>query len=357
MVVATSSLRPCKPVARGFTLVELLVVIAIIGVLVALLLPAVQAARESARRLQCVNNQKQIGLALHNYESSNGHFPAGRHGCDGAVLVTYRTGDPVEGCELNPTIKRSQMSAFVKLLPYLELQSLYDVLDLSRENGILWPVGNGTDEKTIDYASWTTPQIRQALNNRPPALVCPSADSEPTTELQVFQDFDYVPATSDYAMCSGHRGPSWDRGYLPVKADNSGIFFYIREIEIREIEDGTANTFFGGEVQDSHTIDSSNIWSRAWRHLDGMRTTDNAVNTPAGPEYDEIYPRERDRIPPDRPYFAMGAFGSRHPGGANFVYADGRVEFITDAVDLETYIKFGTRASQELDPDDYLPVQ
>jgi prepilin-type processing-associated H-X9-DG protein len=141
-----------------------------------------------------------------------------------------------------------------------------------------------------------------------------------------------------------------------VKTDNSGIFFYIREIEIREIEDGTSNTFFGGEVQDSHVLDSSNIWSKGLRHLDAMRTTDNTVNTPAGIAFRDIYPYESDRFVPDRPYVAMGAFGSKHPGGANFVYADGRVEFITDDVDLEIYTEQGTRAAQDKeDPQQYLP--
>ena len=89
----------------GFTLVELLVVIAIIGILVALLLPAIQAARESARRAQCVNNEKQIGIALLNYESSYKKFPAGRHGCDDSVEPMF------VGCEATPTIEPSGKTA------------------------------------------------------------------------------------------------------------------------------------------------------------------------------------------------------------------------------------------------------
>ena len=103
----------------GFTLVELLVVIAIIGILVALLLPAVQAAREAARRGQCVNNLKQHGLALLNYESTNKIFPAGRHGC--AAVNNY------DNCTSNP-LKEDGASFFVALLPFLEEQSLYSLL-------------------------------------------------------------------------------------------------------------------------------------------------------------------------------------------------------------------------------------
>ena len=308
---------------RGFTLVELLVVIAIIGVLVALLLPAVQAARESARRMQCVNNEKQIGLALLNYEGAHGKFPAGRHGCDGSVNHPGPSGGLLNGCQTDTPIRRSAMSGFVKLLPFLELQPLYDVLDLSDQNAIIWPVAAGSDEANLSFVDWATPELQQALNRRPDVFVCPSADSNPVPDTLVYASAALQPATGDYAFCSGHRGPTWQRGYLPVKADNSGIFFYIREIEMREIEDGTSNTLFGGEVLDSHTIDSSNIWSRAERLLDSLRSTDNPVNTPA----------------------------------ANFLFADGRVEFISDDIDLPTYQAMGTRASQELDPNDYRPAQ
>lgn len=330
----------------AFTLVELLVVIAIIGVLVALLLPAVQAAREAARRSQCVNNEKQIALALINYEAARGELPAGRHGCDGAVVPD------IKGCEPDTSIKRSAMSAFVKILPYLELQAIYDRLDLTDQNRIIWPIQSASEEGD-SYSSWATADVQQALNSRPQTYVCPSSGSEPVSDSEAFTDVSLAPATGDYALCMGHRGPNWGRDIYAVKTDNSGLFFYIREIRLREIEDGTSNTFFGSEVIDSHTIDSSNIWSRSVRHLDGMRTTDNPVNTPVGPDFADIYPNHRKRVAPDRPYFAMCAFGSRHPAGANFFFADGRVEFISDDIDKSAYDAFATRSNQEQSVEDY----
>ena len=328
---------------RGFTLVELLVVIAIIGVLVALLLPAIQAAREAARRMQCVNNQKQIGLALLNYESTRKKFPAGRHGCDGSQT------NLIKGCEHPvPSVEPSSMSALVKILPYLEQQALYDLLN-SRDNDLLispweiiWPSEQGSGGN-IPYEDWATPELQKALATRPDGYICPSADSLPEAQSKHFDNAVFRPATGDYVLCMGHRGPTWIRDIYAVKTDNSGIFFYIREIRMKEIEDGASNTFFGGEVLDSHGIDSSNIWSRAIRHLDGMRTTDNPVNTAPG---DPVFHRKTES--PDFPYFANGGFASRHPGGANFVYGDGRVEFISEDVDLVTYRAFGSRASQEI---------
>jgi prepilin-type processing-associated H-X9-DG protein len=333
--------------------VELLVVIAIIGILVALLLPAIQAAREAARRSQCVNNEKQIGVALLNYESVRKKFPAGRHGCDDSVQPQY------VGCEAVPTIEPSETSAFVKILPFLEEQALYDRLtkvDSSTFKSpykIIWPAAG---EASADLTAWALPPLQVALNQRPSAFVCPSSGSSPVTESQRFKDATAIPATGDYVMCMGHRGPTWNRDFDAVKCDNSGIFFYIREIKVRQIEDGTSHTFFAGEVLDSHTIDSSNIWSRATRHLDGMRTADNPINTPAGPEYKDFYKYHRKSEPPDRPYFAMGAFGSKHPRGANFLFADGRVEFVSEDIDLDTYFAYATRASQEIN-DKYAAIQ
>ena len=322
---------------------ELLVVIAIIGVLVALLLPAIQAAREAARRMQCVNNEKQIGLALQNYESTRKKFPAGRHGCDGSI-------ERIRGCEQVSSVERSAMSAFVKILPYLEQQPLYNLLTSGSQGllkgpyTIIWPTPlGGDDDRGVPLEAWATTKLQEALNTRPDAYACPSSGSDPETQWQLYDNVAARPATGDYALCMGHRGPTWQRRFFPVKVDNSGIFFYIREIAIREIEDGTSNTFFGGEVVESQGLDSSNIWSRAERHLDGMRTTDNPVNTAPGEGV-----IHKKRVSKEGAYKANGAFASRHPGGANFVFADGHVGFISENIDLETYQAYGSRASEEI---------
>jgi len=340
---------------RGFTLVELLVVIAIIGVLVALLLPAVQAAREAARRMQCGNNLKQIGLALSNYEAAKKRYPAGRHGCDGSDTEGAKSlvdgWHEIEGCEAPPntTVKRSAMSAFAKILPFLEQQALYQIIDLSDQNEIIWPVKHGGEaDNAVPFDSWATLEIQKALNTRPEVFVCPSAASLPVTDSLHFESAEFKPATGDYAMNMGHRGqPSFGRGLIAVKTDNSGIFFYIREIKLKEIQDGASNTFFTGEIVNSHTIDSSGIWSRAVRHLDGMRTTDYPINIPSGEEFQLIYDLQIKTEPPDTRYYASGAFGSLHPAGANFVFADGHVEFISEDIDLTAYQAFSTRASEE----------
>src|SRR4051812_37397870 len=126
----------------GFTLIELLVVIAIIGVLIALLLPAVQAAREAARRMQCVNNLKQIGLALHNYESSNRVFPPGR-------INTYVAGNG--HC----------WGAYSQLLPYLEQKALFDTMNFSMN-------------PDPDYTTTTAAANRTAAVTVVDGLLCPS---------------------------------------------------------------------------------------------------------------------------------------------------------------------------------------
>ncbi len=193
-------------------------------------------------------------------------------------------------------------------------------------------------------------EIQRALNTKPTVYSCASSNAQPITRWQLYADATYPPATGDYALCMGHRGPSWRRDIYAVKTDNSGIFFYIREIKMRQIKDGASKTFFGGEVLEPEGLDSSNIWTRAERHLDGMRTADNPVNTFPGQGK-----THRKRVDPSGPYFANGAFASRHPRGANFVFADGHVTFISEDIDLDSYFAFATRASQEVN-DEYAPV-
>ena len=319
----------------GFTLVELLVVIAIIGVLVALLLPAVQAAREAARRSQCVNNQKQQALAILNYETAFGKLPAGRQGCDATSASL---------CISQKDLDKAAISGFVKMLPFLELQSMFAILDLRKQNLTIWPAHV---DGAINYSgTWRTAPVQQSLGTRPQVFVCPSADSNPTSDYEIYntsQGWDPPPATGDYALCMGHRGPTWGRDLDFVELKNSGVFMYLREFELKQIEDGASNTFFGGELVESHSLDGGSLWSRAERHLDSLRTADNAINTPPG-----LGVVHKKRAGPSQQYAANGSFGSKHAGGANFHFGDGHVEFITEGIDQPTYVAYSTRASIEL---------
>ncbi|PQO46121.1 DUF1559 domain-containing protein [Blastopirellula marina] len=288
---------------HAFTLVELLVVIAIIGVLVALLLPAVQQAREAARRMQCTNGQKQIVLAMHNYEGSFGVYPTGRLGCDGDC-------SPVNG---------PSTSGFVLLLPFLEQDNLYQQFA---------PYGPG-----IDYID-TLPEA--VVNNRPDAYVCPSSTMAPSFEID-----DKLWATASYALVSGHYGPSEQTG-PKVKWENSGMFVYRDSYRNRDALDGLSNVMFVGEVIDGHLTNHLNRWTVGTRHLDSLRTTENPVNTPAGEGI--------TTSPYGQPY--NGAFGSRHPGGANFGFGDGSVHFLAETINLDVYKLLSQRASGQVKASD-----
>ena len=295
---------------RAFTLVELLVVIAIIGILVALLLPAIQAAREAARRTQCLNNLKQIGIALHNYHDTLKTFPPGRMSCDGW------TGGPCTG--LLDTWKAGT-SGFVVLLPFLEQQQLYDLFG-GFEEGAVYPIAGTT---------WRTADVDRAMKTRPPVLVCPSDVSKPMNGND---------ATGSYALVHGSRGPSWGMDQANLKHGNTGMFVYLGTYKMQDVLDGTANTMFAGEVIDAHTNESSNRWTVGSRHLDCLRSTENPLNTPTGtgPYTLTAYG-----------YTCNGAFASRHPGGAQFLFGDGQVRFMDDAVDLSLYRALSTRAGNE----------
>jgi prepilin-type N-terminal cleavage/methylation domain-containing protein len=301
----------------GFTLVELLVVISILGVLVALLLPAIQAAREAARRATCFNNQKQVSLAVAEYEGAMRHYPAGRIGCDDL-------GDDVSisvcPSGLAPE-KKTGASGFVLILPYLEMQPLFDQLDVA--DGGLW-------NRNVNDLGWYYDQDKnQGIKEIIPTMVCPSEEAKPISYV-------YAPvgaATSSYAFSSGSKGPGFPRE--EVRYYNNGLFVYVASRRAKEVTDGLSNTFMMGEVVLSDTQESSNTWSYARAHVDCLRTTLNPLNTWPGMGATDDEQRN-------------GAFGSFHPQGAVFSFADGHLQFISDDIDLAAYQALSTIDQDEL---------
>lgn len=192
----TSNMHRRARVHSAFTLVELLVVIAIIGILMALLLPAVQQVREAARRTSCLNNIAQLGLAIHNYEFSREHLPAG---------VTNDTG-PIRTEEVGQHI-----SFLVELLPYIEQRGIADHFDTSL----------GT------YA----PENEPARNMSIPTFLCPSFH---------FESFE-SPGITNYAGC-------YNSTETQIADDNNGLLFLNSRVALADIYDGTSNTLLLGEM-------------------------------------------------------------------------------------------------------------
>jgi prepilin-type N-terminal cleavage/methylation domain-containing protein/prepilin-type processing-associated H-X9-DG protein len=306
---------------RGFTLVELLVVIAIIGILIAMLLPAIQAARESARRMQCSNNLKQIGLGMATYESALRHFPPGRQGCD-----SIRKQAPCLPAN-NPDTSLTGQSGFVLILPYLEEKGLYY---------------NGLDKdpyflNTISSYPLSQ-QVAIVIAQRPGVFVCPSDTAKPfldyagNSSYWVGPTADYKIATGSYAMCGGTKGADCYPTQFEIKTDNTGMFMYKRTIQRKEIPDGLSKTIFVGEVRDGSVLHTVCTWALG-NMGETIRYTTNPINTP--PEAPIAYTAFNVTL--------NMAFASRHPRGAQFVFGDGHVDFLTEELDLVTFKKLSTR--------------
>lgn len=285
---------------RGFTLVELLVVIAIIGMLVALLLPAVQSARASARRIQCVNNLRQIGLATANYASANNHLPP-----------------PTAGAQFE-----NRGSTFVLLLPYLEEGALYANYSLDKS---IEDEGN---------AMVTSASV--------PVYLCPEMSTNrpvPDTECgEVLAPGSYV--ISSRTTFSGHG--RLDGAFRnPVKGRRYSLSY-------QHIQDGTSKTFLVGEVNYGHadfvwndcgeksgepkwgdTTWANGYWFFAWGHMSAdLPQLFNNVDLFASPN-------------------SARTFRSDHVGGVNFVLLDGSVMFLADESDSKVREAMVTRAGQE----------
>ena len=303
---------------HGFTLVELLVVIAIIGVLVALLLPAVQAAREAARRAHCTNNLKQIGLAIHMYADAHNSFPPGR------------TGQP----------DRTPTPFF--LLPYFEQLGMFEGFDFD-----FGPVSAGENVN------------EHVLTTRIPVLNCPS------DEPQMFWDPIWVQRPypkCNYVPCFG-AGTEADRTSDPRLR---GVFGITTEMgvtvgvtEWSQITDGTSNTLMYGEsLQSSSEKDSRTMW---WAPDSVFFMTFETPNTSV-PDRTKICISSKTpclcvSIPENNEPCTVvtGALNyavftrSRHPGGVQSGLADGSVQFFSEDIHAETWKALGTRDGGEVD--------
>ena len=302
--------------SKGFTLVELLVVIAIIGILIGLLLPAVQSVREAARRTSCQNNLRQIGLAILNYESAFQNLPPGRIGCDDVAETMS-----IPGCPPNPTSQeRNGASGFISILPQLELENLNNQIDVP--NGGLW--NRDVDDKEswyfIDDKKFG---VREELS----VYWCPSQIGERQSTVYV----GFEAATGSYAFCSGTFGPNSTE--LENKYMNDGAFVYKNTRQLGDIRDGTSNTYAVGEVVRPDVCESSNIWSYSIANADCLRTTENPLNTPPG----------GGNVVDLR----NGAFASNHPQIGLFVHLDGHVAPVDDGIELQVYRNASTIAGGE----------
>lgn len=310
----------CRVFRRsGFTLVELLVVIAIIGVLVALLLPAIQAAREAARRTQCANNAKQIGLATHNYHDTHKAFPAGAWTFSAAGVAN-------DSCLAPASSRRAPWT--VLLLPYMEYQALYEQADLKAQF-----VSSNAEPPT-------TGPNREVWNTNVPTYQCPSFPTRAKNAPDNHANYFGVMGGGPHALGVCEGGNPGRRFY------NNGILYQNSTIRFADILDGTAQTFIVGETKYMlmHLGRTDAHWL-GWASTN--RGDANAVTgtLAAGQVQINIFEGHGNRY--DTAFgsggFAYGqglhqrTFSSFHPGGCHFVLADASVRFVSENIDLSTY--------------------
>ncbi len=271
--------------AKGFTLVELLVVIAIIGILIALLLPAVQAAREAARRMSCSNNLKQLGLAMHNYHDVHRSFPP--------AFMVFNAQRVIDG----------GWAWAVFLMPFIEQSPLQDKLSVTKYT---------LDQVILDPA--LLPMLQMELD----VLKCPSSPMGPLREYQ--GTGSAMVSTANYLCCRGWFSYG---GMYTADRNMNGVFYGESGIRFAEIADGTSNTIALGErtVSDANAADPAK-WS-SWCGPGGL-----------GPQVDKGKGNTVSgcvAVPLNHPT-SIDGFSSHHPGGSQFCFCDGSVHFISETI-------------------------
>ncbi len=313
----------------GFTLVELLVVITIIGILIALLLPAVQSAREAARRAHCVNNLKQIGLAAHSYHDTQRCFPPGGI-ATGECCTTYHL-----------------TNWAICILPYLEQQTLYDKYDQKSYNE---SAANSEVRQQI-VETYCCPSDRHATKLEAP-------ESGPGSSLQYRHGSYRCVAGSQWNETRGRTvfsgaGSSWNipgqagSGTFATPAYLAGIYHkvrpgYVAQLsnceKISNIIDGTANTLAFGEQSAGTTTRRGTFWAYTYTTYNASEAYRNSANLI---DYDTC-----------RTVFGLwseciNGWGGPHPGGSHFAVADGAVRWVATNVDLCVFCDCCTMAGSE----------
>lgn len=312
----------------GFTLVELLVVIAIIGVLIALLLPAVQQAREAARRMECKNNMKQIGLAMHNYHDSLGSFPPG-------AIATTPASDNNHGNNGSWDANMSRAPWTVLILPYMEESALHDSFDFGKQ--FAWAFYQNLDVHSASNYDTSSNTNHVFQKTSMPKYICPSFTT------------GRFPTLSYHAVCGGGETPARQNeynghaGYSGRVYFNNGVFWRNSKTKFRDITDGTTNVLIVGETiysMKGNTCCEMTTWASGYRLtpndqlLVGTSAAVRQINS--GPDVNGNQVNTFG--------YVTSTFGSEHPGGAQFVLGDGSVQFLSEVMDINAYRQMAVRA-------------
>jgi prepilin-type N-terminal cleavage/methylation domain-containing protein/prepilin-type processing-associated H-X9-DG protein len=308
----------------GFSLVELLVVMAIIGVLAGLLLPAIQSSRESARRLHCMNNLKQVGLAMHAYHDAMGFLPAGNYVNNAAVCL---------GSEGYQTDDRANW--MIVILPYLEYRALGQAYVVHAPNEA--PVNRQVRESFV--AEYVCPSDIAADKLIVPAMGPAAADSLNVPYMP--GSYRAMAGRSDGLIFLDNGGfisfPKEWRG--PIHA--VGILGFTAE-KIKNIRDGTSNTILAGESTTRTCPEYRTLWAYSYAFYSLSSATPQA-RTLYGDYQKSVNESGKGNSLPCR-----RGWGSNHRGGINFLFCDGAVHFLETSIDMDLFAGLGTIDGKEM---------